>query len=632
MSLHIPASGINIPRSQMPQIKSTDIPNFLTYLRSQKVLVTKELAQVSQLHPSQAEFNQEKVHYMMTNKQDLKKPVLVSSDNILMDGHHRWLALLNIDKRETIPIYRIHVPFLGLLQLTKRYPKVSYKSVIQETSLLDEQFEALLNEGVHDQGIFKVVFLAGGSGSGKDFVLKQALEGHGLVEINSDKALEYLMDKHKLDKRMPADQQGQRDIIRGRAKSITELRQRLALQGRNGIIINGTGAEYEQTKKIKDMLEDMGYESQMVFVNTSNEVSKKRNIDRGARGGRTVPEHIRQKKWEEAQSTRDKYAQLFGKEGYHEFDNSLDLTGGDKGSKTTPRDLMATHAAKYQELVGLWKKINKFTKTPPKHEVAQAWITKEQGALSRNTQQAPPPEKKASGTGAAKKPAQPAKPTTQGQAGAPKALKLEPASNAPANGGVAAEAKKLGLEYYGFGRFGKNGKVTHLSIDGKLVRKQPHHVVPSAPGAPQQPAYINHLNTVKEDRHAVDQESVQHSLNEDIRVFPSFLQGIRSRSSASPTHRTGENGSPVRGSNHEFKLSDLREGFRTNGHAVALTQEEKEHQEEKEEVLKESDIDSDPPIDMGAGPGERIDNLNQGRATTGPIKKVTTNILRKRKQ
>ena len=35
---------------------------------------------------------------------------------------------------------------------------------------IDQDFEQLLNEGVHDKGIFKAVFLAGGPGSGKDYV------------------------------------------------------------------------------------------------------------------------------------------------------------------------------------------------------------------------------------------------------------------------------------------------------------------------------------------------------------------------------------------------------------------------------------------------------------------------------
>ncbi len=67
-------------------------------------------------------------------------------------------------------------------------------------------FEQLLTEGVHDKAIFKAVFLSGGPGSGKDYVLDNTLAGHGLTEINSDKALEFLMEKRNLDKTMPASE------------------------------------------------------------------------------------------------------------------------------------------------------------------------------------------------------------------------------------------------------------------------------------------------------------------------------------------------------------------------------------------------------------------------------------------
>ena len=115
---------------------------------------------------------------------------------------------------------------------------------------INQVFQDILLEGVHDQSIFKVVFLAGGPGSGKDYVISNTLEGQGLIEISSDKALEFLMDKKGLDKTMPATEKDKRDIVRTRAKSITELKQRLAIMGRNGLIVNGTGEDYEKISRI----------------------------------------------------------------------------------------------------------------------------------------------------------------------------------------------------------------------------------------------------------------------------------------------------------------------------------------------------------------------------------------------
>jgi hypothetical protein len=295
-------------------------------------------------------------------------------------------------------------------------------SMKEKTKDVNEEFEILL-EGVHDQGIFKAIFLAGGPGSGKDFVLNNTLDGQGLTEINSDKALEFLMDKEGLNKTMPADETEKRNLVRGRAKNITELRQQLALLGRNGLIINGTGDDVAKTKKIKDQLEKLGYESSMLLVNTRDDISAQRNIERGQRGGRAVPEPIRKEKWDNVQNARTEYAKMFGA-NYSEFDNSEDLRQADP----------ETVKAKKDELLSLFNKFREFVATPPQSQEAQFWTANE---LDKKDN-LPIPK-----GGAEQLP--------------------------PSNDSTASEASKLGLQYYGFGRYGKNGKVTHRSVHGQLV-------------------------------------------------------------------------------------------------------------------------------------------------------------------
>jgi len=289
-------------------------------------------------------------------------------------------------------------------------------------------FEQLLTEGVHDKAIFKAVFLSGGPGSGKDYVLDNTLAGHGLTEINSDKALEFLMDKRNLDKTMPASEKEVRDIVRGKAKDLTELRQRLALLGRNGLIINGTGDDPKKYAKIKKELEELGYETSMIAVNTKDEISSKRNIERGQRGGRTVPENIRKEKWDAVNNARPEMAKLFGN-NYMEFDNSEDL-------RSASPDVVK---AKKDELLQLYKGIQDFVKRPPKNQQASLWIA---GELSKKDS-LPVPKKGAEQMG-------------------------------PAESNAAEQARKLGLQYFGFGRYGKNGKVTHHSVHDKLVQDPTH--------------------------------------------------------------------------------------------------------------------------------------------------------------
>ena len=286
---------------------------------------------------------------------------------------------------------------------------------------LDIEFERVyhLYEGVHDKGIFKAVFLAGGPGSGKDYVLKKTLDGHGLTEINSDKALEYLMDKEGLDKKMPASQKDKRDKVRSRAKDVTELKQKLAFDGRNGLIINGTGDDYEKIEKIKKKLDAIGYESSMIMVNTADDVSANRNVERGQVGGRAVPENVRKQKWQAVQEARPKLGKLFG-DNYVEFDNSEDL-------RQSPPEVVK---AKTEEMDQIFKQIQKFVGKPPKNEAAQDWVT---GELSKKD-----------------------------------TMPINKTIPNPESGGVD-KAKEMGLEYYGFGRYGKNGKVTMRVVHGSLV-------------------------------------------------------------------------------------------------------------------------------------------------------------------
>jgi len=296
--------------------------------------------------------------------------------------------------------------------------------VVQED--VDFEFEDLLTEGVHDKGIFKAVFLAGGPGSGKDYVLSNTLDGHGLTEINSDKALEFLMDKKGLDKTMPQSEKEARDLVRGRAKNMTELRQRLALSGRNGLIINGTGDDLAKVTRIKKALEGLGYDTSMIMVNTSDEISAQRNIERGQRGGRTVPETVRKEKWDSAQNARTEYAKMFG-DNYMEFDNSEDL-------RNAPPEVVKQ---KKDEMLQLYKNVQQFVTQPPQSEMAQAWVADQM--QQKDTQPIP-------------------------KGGAE--MSPHPGSNA------AQEARSMGLQYYGFGRYGRNGEVTHRSVHDQLVAVQ----------------------------------------------------------------------------------------------------------------------------------------------------------------
>jgi cytidylate kinase len=146
-----------------------------------------------------------------------------------------------------------------------------------------------LFEGKNDPSIFKAVFLAGGPGSGKSFVASQVTGGFGLKMVNSDTLFEILSKEKGLDlKNFPDAEEMERNSARNQAKSLTKKQMANYLRGRLGIVIDGTGKDFSKIKKQKDSLANIGYDTYMIFVNTSLDVALQRNNERA----RTVPEKI----------------------------------------------------------------------------------------------------------------------------------------------------------------------------------------------------------------------------------------------------------------------------------------------------------------------------------------------------
>ena len=164
-----------------------------------------------------------------------------------------------------------------------------------------------LQEGLQDPNIFKAFFLAGGPGSGKSYVVRKTTGGTGLRVVNSDDAFESMLTKAGLSLKMPDEEAVPRDAVRDRAKRVTAKRQEGYLDGRIGLIIDGTGREYDKIAKQATELKQLGYDVHMIFVNTSLDVALERNAQRD----RSVPEPIAIKSWKDVQSNIGKFSQYF---------------------------------------------------------------------------------------------------------------------------------------------------------------------------------------------------------------------------------------------------------------------------------------------------------------------------------
>ena len=236
-------------------------------------------------------------------------------------------------------------------------------------------FKQTLLEGVYDPGIFKAFFLAGGAGSGKSYSAEKAtgsaagkFEWHekmsklnpgktgpyGLKVVNSDEQLEFGLLKAKMSSNMRAytdDETTKKELIRARGKKVTAKREQLWVNGRLGLIIDGTAHDLLKLSDRKKTLEDVGYDTYMIFVNTSLDIALQQNQNRA----RKLKDEVIHRTWEEVQGIKDGLANLFPG-GFVEIVNNR--AGEDVFRKA-------------------FVEVGKLIKRPPTKPAAKMWIAHE---------------------------------------------------------------------------------------------------------------------------------------------------------------------------------------------------------------------------------------------------------------
>ena len=208
-----------------------------------------------------------------------------------------------------------------------------------------------LQEGVYDPNIFKAFFLAGGPGSGKSYVVRRTTGGTGLKIVNSDPAFESLLKKAGLSLKMPPEEFERKEKVRGRAKELTRKQQANYLDGRLGLIIDGTGRQANKILRQKSSLEELGYDTYMIFVNTSIDVALERNEKRA----RSLQPSFVVSSWKEVQANIGAFNNMF-RQGFIVVDNN------DAGE-----DVFQT----------VWKRIQGLLRKKVTNTRAQNWIASE---------------------------------------------------------------------------------------------------------------------------------------------------------------------------------------------------------------------------------------------------------------
>ena len=148
--------------------------------------------------------------------------------------------------------------------------------------------------------------------------------------MNSDAQFEYLMRKAKIDMKTQVGSP-EAQALRPEAKRLTRSRETGYITGRLGLLIDGTGDEYEKIVAKKAQLEALGYDCSMLFVSVPIDIARARNAARA----RVVPDAVLVAAHAGAQESKSKYKALFGAQ-FVEYENAEELSDVEVRGKMVP--------------------------------------------------------------------------------------------------------------------------------------------------------------------------------------------------------------------------------------------------------------------------------------------------------
>ena len=182
----------------------------------------------------------------------------------------------------------------------------NYKKYIAEGILLREAADTP-----------KAIILAGAPGAGKGYILS-GLDLGGLKVLNIDSIFINMLKQANVTldlKNATPEERSQQ--AKSMAAANKEFKGDIAatIEGKESFILDGTAASLRNTAKLKDELEEAGYDVFMLYVYTDLERSLSQNQDRFKKSGgedRSLAPAIVLRTWKSVTDNLPKYADLFG--------------------------------------------------------------------------------------------------------------------------------------------------------------------------------------------------------------------------------------------------------------------------------------------------------------------------------
>jgi shikimate kinase len=200
------------------------------------------------------------------------------------------------------------------------------------------KFETYLNESINDKGIFKAIFMAGAPGAGKSTVRSKLGGGFDPRVVNTDKFTEHF---------------GGWDGFEENINLLTKNQLALYLNSMLPLWVDGTSSNPTNLMAREGLVSSIGYDTGMIWVNTSLESSIKRAKGREERGGRKVGEEWIKETYNEIQKMKGFYKGRFN--WFQEVDNN---------------DGMLTD----EVVMKMYKKANSFFSSPISNPIGQERI------------------------------------------------------------------------------------------------------------------------------------------------------------------------------------------------------------------------------------------------------------------
>ncbi len=227
-----------------------------------------------------------------------------------------------------------------------------------------EILQESLDEGVNDPHIFKCIFLFGPMGAGKSTIARPLLSHTGLRSVNLDNFNEMFIKKGQAPSGYLSPDQLERSW------ELTQKQQTNFIDGRLGVIIDGSGRNPNTAVSVIEKLMPLGYDFMMIFVDVSMQTSVARQKARADKQrqqwgtGREVDAKTAQETYQQVKNNLGKYSAYFGPQRFVYINN-----------ETTPN------------LVEPTKKVDAFLNAPVTNPEALQWIQSQKGGQQVSSKQ-----------------------------------------------------------------------------------------------------------------------------------------------------------------------------------------------------------------------------------------------------